>query len=141
MSYVLINGKRYYKDDRSGQITLDNVSQETAEYRAQRSRPVVTQPPQLQRSSSVATRTQAHQHPGPLSQLVSLLSRMVRAATIVVAAGSILLIGSYCIKEPLQFQASFHYELRDIGELTVRLTQAGDRLTELFEAERGNGND
>ena len=27
MSYVLINGKRYYKDDRTGETTRDNVSQ------------------------------------------------------------------------------------------------------------------
>lgn len=36
MSYVLINGKRYYKDDRTGKITLDNVSQVEADRRAQR---------------------------------------------------------------------------------------------------------
>lgn len=36
MSYVLINGKRYYKDDRTGIITLDNVSQAEADRRAQR---------------------------------------------------------------------------------------------------------
>ena len=36
MSYVLINGKRYYKDDRTGRITLDNVSQVEADRRGQR---------------------------------------------------------------------------------------------------------
>lgn len=36
MSYVLINGKRYYKDDRTGRTTLDNVSQVEADRRAQR---------------------------------------------------------------------------------------------------------
>ncbi len=36
MSYVLINGKRYYKDDRTGRTTLDNVSQTEADRRAQR---------------------------------------------------------------------------------------------------------
>lgn len=36
MSYVLINGKRYYKDDRTGRTILDNVSQEEADCRAQR---------------------------------------------------------------------------------------------------------
>lgn len=36
MSYVLINGKRYFKDDRTGRTTLDNVSQAEAERRAQR---------------------------------------------------------------------------------------------------------
>lgn len=36
MSYVLINGKRYYKDDRTGRTTLDNVSQAEANRRAQR---------------------------------------------------------------------------------------------------------
>lgn len=36
MSYVLINGKRYYKDDRTGRTTLDNVSQAEADRRAQR---------------------------------------------------------------------------------------------------------
>ncbi|MCD8148309.1 MAG: YARHG domain-containing protein [Clostridiales bacterium] len=35
MSYVLINGKRYYKDDRTGRTMLDNVSQEEADRRAQ----------------------------------------------------------------------------------------------------------
>lgn len=36
MSYVLISGKRYYKDDRTGRTTLDNVSQAEANRRAQR---------------------------------------------------------------------------------------------------------
>ena len=36
MSYVLVNGKRYYKDDRTGRITVDNVSQEEADRRARR---------------------------------------------------------------------------------------------------------
>lgn len=36
MSYVLINGKRYYKDDRTGRTTLDNVSQAEADRRVQR---------------------------------------------------------------------------------------------------------
>ena len=31
MSYVLINGKRYYKDDRTGETTRDNVSQAVAQ--------------------------------------------------------------------------------------------------------------
>ena len=33
MGYYLINGKRYYKDDRTGRVTVDNVSQEEAERR------------------------------------------------------------------------------------------------------------
>ena len=36
MSYVLINGKRYYKDDRTGETTRDNVSQAVADRRAQK---------------------------------------------------------------------------------------------------------
>ena len=36
MSYVLLNGKRYYKDDRTGRTTLDNVSQAEADRRTQR---------------------------------------------------------------------------------------------------------
>lgn len=36
MSYVLIDGKRYYKDDRTGRTTLDNVSQAEADRRTQR---------------------------------------------------------------------------------------------------------
>ena len=36
MSYVLIDGKRYYKDDRTGRTTLDNVSQAEADRRIQR---------------------------------------------------------------------------------------------------------
>ena len=34
MSYVLINGKRYYKDDRTGETTRDNVSQAVADHNA-----------------------------------------------------------------------------------------------------------
>lgn len=41
MSYVLIDGKRYYKDDRTGRVTLDNVSQVEADRRAQRNKGVV----------------------------------------------------------------------------------------------------
>lgn len=40
MSYVLINGKRYYRDDRTGRTTLDNVSQAEADRRAQRNQGV-----------------------------------------------------------------------------------------------------
>ena len=36
MSYVLINGKRYYKDDRTGRTILDNASQAEAERRSRR---------------------------------------------------------------------------------------------------------
>ena len=36
MSYVLIDGKRYYKDDRTGRTTLDNVPQAEADRRTQR---------------------------------------------------------------------------------------------------------
>ena len=36
MSYVLIDGKRYCKDDRTGRTTLDNVSQAEADRRTQR---------------------------------------------------------------------------------------------------------
>ncbi len=36
MSYVLINGKRHYKDEQTGRIILDNVSQAEADQRAQR---------------------------------------------------------------------------------------------------------
>lgn len=36
MSYVLINGKRYYKDDRTGKTTRDNVSQAVADQRARK---------------------------------------------------------------------------------------------------------
>lgn len=36
MSYVFINGKRHYKDDRTGRITVDNVPQAEAERRSQR---------------------------------------------------------------------------------------------------------
>lgn len=36
MSYVLIDGKRYYKDDRTGRTTLDNVSQAEADRRIQK---------------------------------------------------------------------------------------------------------
>ena len=41
MSYVLIDGKRYYKDDRTGRVTLDNVSQVEADRRAQKNKGVV----------------------------------------------------------------------------------------------------
>ncbi len=41
MSYVLINGKRYYKDDRTVRTTLDNVSQAEADRRAQRNQGTV----------------------------------------------------------------------------------------------------
>lgn len=40
MSYVLINGKRYYKDDRTGKTMLDNVSQAEADQRARRNQGV-----------------------------------------------------------------------------------------------------
>lgn len=40
MSYVLIDGKRYYKDDCTGRTTLDNVSQAEADRRAQKNQGV-----------------------------------------------------------------------------------------------------
>ena len=41
MSYLLINGKRYYRDDRTGRTTLDNVSQAEADRRAQRNQATI----------------------------------------------------------------------------------------------------
>lgn len=41
MSYILINGKRYYKDDRTGRTTLDNVSQAEADRRTQKNQGTV----------------------------------------------------------------------------------------------------
>lgn len=59
MSYVLINGKRYYKDDRTGRTTLDNVSQAEADRRAQRNRETTrtsrTNPPQTMTGSGRTT--------------------------------------------------------------------------------------
>lgn len=69
MSYVLINGKRYYKDDRTGRTTLDNVSQAEAERRAQRNpgipRTTWTSPPRTTRtnqlqSTASSVRTSSH---------------------------------------------------------------------------------
>ena len=34
MSYILVDGKRGYKNDRTGEVSIDNVSQEEAERRA-----------------------------------------------------------------------------------------------------------
>ena len=36
MGYCLINGKRYYRDDQTGRLTVDNVSQQEADRRMNR---------------------------------------------------------------------------------------------------------
>lgn len=53
MSYVLINGKRYYKDDRTGKTMLDNVSQVEADQRAQRNQGIVRSPERTRTSTVV----------------------------------------------------------------------------------------
>ena len=141
MSYILKDLKRYHKDDCTGQITLDNVSQEAAELRAQKRRSVNTPPPQQLRKVPVNVRTQSPQHSEPLRHLVGLLHSMVRLGIVAVVAFCVLLIGAYCVKEPIDYQASFHYELRNTGNVSARIAQVGDRLAEVFEGGRRNEHD
>ena len=136
MSYVLINGKRHYKDDRTGDVSIDNVSQDTADRRS-RQRYIPPPLPQPPPSPPTATRTQPPHRSGPVPQFVSLLHRILRTATVSVAVGSVLLIGAYCLKEPVQFQAEFRYELRNTRDMAERAEQVRERWTELLETERG----
>ena len=75
MSYVLINGKRYYKDDRTGRVTLDNVSQAEADRRERRGqwtvRPAGSRPGQ---TSSWSGRTSGT-YPGQTSSWSGRTSR------------------------------------------------------------------
>ena len=56
MSYVLINGKRYYKDDLTGRTTLDNVSQAEADRRTQRNQGMVGRSPRARSHTRTETR-------------------------------------------------------------------------------------
>ena len=135
MSYLLVNGKRGYRDDITGEVIIDNVSQSVADRRAQQWSP--PPPPR----SSVSRRPHPSRRSRPVYQLISLLRRITRSAAIAVTIGSLLLIGAYFLKEPVQFQSSIHYALRDTSAAVGRTAQVAARLTALLETERGNTND
>ena len=140
MSYVLIDGKRHHKNDQTGEVSIDNVSQETADRRSlQRSTP--PHPSQPPPTHPAAARTKRSRRSGPVSRFVGLLHRILRTTTVLVLVGSILLTGMYCLKEPVQFHADFRCELRDMENTFERAAQVYERLTLLLEAERGNRND
>lgn len=140
MSYVLINGKRHYKDDRTGEVIIDNISQDAADRRSQQMSipPPLPQPPLI---PSVSTQAQLTHRTGPLAQLIALLHRMLLTATISVAVSSLLLIGVYFLKEPVTFRVRFHYELRNTGTIAARVEQVCERWPGLSETERGYRND
>ena len=54
MSYVLINGKRYYKDDRTGKTTRDNVSEAVADQRAKRNQQMARTVNPISKTSTAA---------------------------------------------------------------------------------------
>lgn len=58
MSYVLINGQRYYRDDQTGRTTLDNVSEADAQRRARGNWNVTSvSPSNRTQTSGVSNRT------------------------------------------------------------------------------------
>lgn len=57
MSYLLIDGQRYYKDDRTGRIIRDNVSQLEADRRALRNQGILGTSGELWSSPVTRNRT------------------------------------------------------------------------------------
>lgn len=129
MSYILINGKRYYKDDITGEVSIDNVSQSVADQRAlyNYNRPVVKT---MENNSNTVQ-----------NRLIDLFNRMIHAITILFIVGSLLLTIVYYIHEQPQFRNPLHMperciQLRSTSELEQRIMLVGDRFNELISGER-----
>ena len=123
MEYFLKDGKRCYLDEKTGKIMVDNTSQEMADLRDLRYRGISppTPPPPAA---------------GTAQRLCDLLGGFVRSLTAAVTIGAIVLIGAYCIKEPIEFEGAYHYEFRDTEGIAMKLEAVGERLMELFDTER-----
>lgn len=134
MSYVLINGIRYYKTDATGEIVIDNVSQTVADQRTQqtsRSRTPtgrnyqghrqivdISQSYDTQRSAGIRTAispaataessSTVHIN-NPVLNAISIFQKILRIAVLVLIIGSMILIAVYSIREQAQFQIRFHF--------------------------------
>lgn len=129
MSYILINGKRHYKDDATGEVSIDNVSQSVADQRAlyNYNRPVV--------------RTMKNNTDTVLNKLIDLFNRMIHVITLFFIVGSLLLTTAYYIREQPQFRnplrmPEVYIQLHSTSELEQRIIQVGERFNELISSER-----
>lgn len=129
MSYILINGKRYYKDDITGEVLIDNVSQSVADQRAlyNYNRPVV--------------RTMENNSNTVQNRLIDLFNRMIHEITIFFIVGSLLLTTAYYVHEQPQFRnplrmPEIYIQLRSTSELEQQIMLVGDRFNELISGER-----
>lgn len=148
MSYILVDGERYYLNDTTGEIVKDNVSQTVADQRTQqtpRSRAPTSRIYQdhrqiadishsynTQRSAGIRTAiTPAASAEGsptvpgnnPAPSAIGIFQKMLRIAVLVLIIGSMILIASYCIREQAQSQIRFHFpDMHTQLHLSVRDT-------------------
>lgn len=135
MEYFLKDGKRCYLDEKTGRVVVDNTSQEAADLRDLQYRGGYTPapPPPSQGTYRPVSSPRAD---GTAQRLCGLIGGFVRSLTVAVTIGAILLIGAYCVKEPIRFEGSYHCEFRDTEGIAMKLEAVGERLMELFETER-----
>lgn len=129
MSYVLIDGKRCYRNDVTGEVVIDNVSQETAERRATQSMRRCTN--RKMGSPNIV------QNGGTLNKLSGQFSRMLRATRCFLLVASVVLIISFCMHEnvgvrnPINYvniQKGIHLQIRITEESVHRIKQVGERV-------------
>lgn len=150
MSYVLIRGKRYYRDDSTGKMVLDNVSQAVAEQRERQN-----QDTHLTQRSIQSLRDSQRNHQSVNSSEVSVISNsvlnlaelfrgMVRTTRISVIVGSVILFLAYCVHDQAQIQNPFHlpeihtaihFQMRDANDMRGRMEQVGGQMIKLISYE------
>lgn len=133
MSYVLIDGKRCYRDDVTGEVIIDNVSEETAEQRT------------MQSTKRCINRNMVLpdivQNEGIINSLLTLFTRMLHATRYFLLVISVVLIVAFCVHEnpdvrnPIDYvniQKGIHLQIRSTEESVHRIEQIGERVRNVF---------
>lgn len=134
MSYVLINGKRHYRDDRTGKTILDNVPQTVADLR------------EVQKNTKVLIRQSATQKThNPLKNFITLFNRTLVASQKFCVTGLLILVIATFIHDKPQIRNPFHLpiihdeislDLRGIDGIDRQIQKVGDRIINLHSGER-----
>lgn len=138
MSYILINGKRHYRDDETGEVSVDNVSQAAADQRELRNHHPVTR--------IVAGNFGTVAVNNPIRQLIEFINRSIRVIRMFLLAGLLVLITAYFIHDQPQVRNPFQIpsvcsevriQLRNTDDVEQQLQRVGEHINSIFTDERG----
>lgn len=134
MSYILIDGKRHYRDDRTGETILDNVPQTVADLR------------ELRKNTKVLIRQSVTQKThNPLKNFITLFNRTLVASRKFCVTGLLILVIATFIHDKPQIRNRFqlpiiHDEislnLRGIDGIDRQIQKVEDHIINLHSGER-----